>query len=303
MDLNAVALFCKVVECKSFSKASLNTGVSTSSISRKVSELEASLDIQLLERTTRKLRLTEPGRVFYEKAQPAVQTFSSAKKALLDSRGEMAGTLRLSVPTGLEESLIIPLLAEFRQQHPNVCLKVLTTSTNLKFVEDGIDIALRLGELKDSHHIAHTLLEYNHILVASPDYIKNNTMPEKPDELINHKLICATNWHDDTQWKFHKQQQKFTLNVNESLSFNHYAAIQLAAEKNMGIAELPSINCIKAIKQKSLIRVLADWNLIIYEQEKLRLSIIYTANRYNSKLIKSFTHFCRNYFNDFNIKH
>jgi len=71
----------------------------------------------------------------------------------------------------------------------------------------------------------------------------------------------------------------------------------------MGIAELPSINCIKAIKQKSLIRVLADWNLIIYEQEKLRLSIIYTANRYNSKLIKSFTHFCRNYFNDFNIKH
>ncbi len=302
MDLNAVALFAKVVECRSFSKAAEKTGVSTSSISRKVSELEAGLNIQLLERTTRKLRLTEEGRIFYAKIQPAIHSLDFARLDLLDNKSETKGTLRLSVPTGLEQSLIIPLLADFQNNHPDICLKVLATATNLKFVEDGIDIALRVGELKDSHNIAHTLLEYNHLLVASPEYIKSNGRPTEPAALAEHQLICATNWHDDTQWKFSSHHNIYTLEVRESLSLNHYAAIQLAAEKGMGIAELPSVNCAEAIQQGRLIQVLADWQLIIYGQEKLKLSIIYTANRYNSILIKSFKNYCINYFNDISKK-
>ncbi len=296
MDLNAAALFVKVVECKSFSKAADKTGVSTSSISRKVSELEASLNIQLLERTTRTLRLTDQGRIFYEKVHPAVYMLDSAKLELLDNKLETKGTLRITVPAGLEESLIIPLLAEFQKIYPDVCLKVIASGANLKFVEDGIDIALRVGELKDSHTIAHTLLEYHHILVASPLYIKSNKNPAQPAELADHKLICGTNWHNDTQWVFSKGKNKFTLEVNEALSLNHYAAIQLAAEKGMGIAELPMVNCAEAIEQGRLVPVMPAWRISVYGAETLKLSIIYTSNRYNSKLITSFKNFCLAYF-------
>jgi len=296
MDLNAVALFTRIVEYRSFSKTSQKTGVPSSSISRKISDLEAHLNVQLLERTTRTLRLTEEGRIFYEKIQPAVHALDSARLELLDNKLQNMGTLRLSVPTGLEESLVMPLLTAFQKNHPDICLKVLATGNNLKFVEDGIDIALRVGELKNSNNIAHTLLEYQHILVASPLYLQQNGIPKKPAELHSHKLICATNWHDDAQWKFIDNKIQFTLNVNESLSLNHYSAIQLAAENDLGIAELPSVNCVDAIKQGRLIPLLTNWKLNIYGQENLKFSIIYTANRYNSVLIKNFKNFCIQHF-------
>ncbi|VAW64599.1 Transcriptional regulator, LysR family [hydrothermal vent metagenome] len=302
MDLNAIELFLRVVECNSFSAAAEKTGVSTSSVSRKISELEASLNIQLLERTTRKLRLTEKGRIFFEQTHPAMQTLSAARLNLQDDSHETAGTLRISVPSGLEESLIIPFLADFQTQYPEVCLKVLATGSNLKFVEDGIDLALRVGELQDSCHIAHTLLEYTHILVASPEYIKLNTALKTPEDLTQHKTICATNWHNDARWFFTKNHRVSVFELNESLSLNHYAAMQLAAEKNMGIAELPSVNCKLAIEQGSLIPVLSNYSLRVYNQEKLKLSIIYSANRYNSLLIKIFKNFCIEYFKKYRLQ-
>lgn len=297
MDLNAIALFAKVIECNSFTEASLKTGVPTSSISRKISELEASLNIQLLERTTRKLRLTDKGRIFYEKIHPAVNDLNSARLNLVDSNVADRGTLRLSVPPGIEESLIIPLFAAFQKDNPGVSLKVLVSGPNLNFIEDGIDIALRIGELKDSNHIAFTLIEYHHVLVASPGYIKTSGTPLAPLQLADHRVICATNWHNDKQWIFNKSNKKVIVDINESLSLNHYAAIQLACEKSMGIAELPSVNVIHAVEQGRLVRVLPDWMLTVYDQEKLKLSIIYTSNRYNSAIIKNFKNFCLHYFN------
>ncbi len=297
MDLNALALFSKVIECSSFSTAAKKTGVSTSSISRKIAELEASLNIQLIERTTRKLRLTEKGRIFFENIQPAIQALNSARMSLLDNSTEPCGTLRLSVPTGLEQSVIIPLLSGFQHAYPDICLKVLATGAHLKFVEDGIDIALRVGELQDSALIAHALLHYEHILVASPEYAAQHRLPRIPAELNQHKIICATNWHNDAQWFFSKNQQTYTFSINEALSLNHYAAILSAAEKSMGIAELPSVNCKQAIDQGRLVSVLPDYSLRVYNEKTLKLSIVYTANRYNSLLIKTFKNYCLDYFN------
>lgn len=297
MDLNAIALFAKVIECKSFTEASAKTGVPTSSISRKISELEASLNVQLLERTTRKLRLTEKGRIFYEKIQPAVHDLDSARLNLIDTNVTDTGTLRLSVPPGIEESLMIPLLTSYQKKYPGVCLKVLMTGSNLNFIEDGIDVALRIGKLKDSNQISHTLIEYSHILVASPSYIKEKGIPRAPSQLAEHRLICATNWHNDKQWEFKKESNKIIIELKESLSLNHYQAIQLACEQGMGIAELPSINVVHAITQGRLVQVLFDWQLKVYDQYKIKLSIMYTANRYNSALIKNFKNFCMSHFN------
>ncbi len=304
MDLNAVLLLSRVIEQKSFSKASAITGVPTSTISRKISQLEEDLNIQFLERTTRKLRLTESGRIFYEQTQPAINALLSAQQIVADKKADTSGTLRLSIPPGLEESLILPLLFEFKKENPQVCLKIVATGNNLKFVEDGIDVALRLGNLKDSNNIAHTLIEYVHILVASPDYLEQYGMPLEPTELCDHHLICATNWLNDTRWHFSKKDKTEIVDIKESISLNHYVAMQLAAERGMGICELPSVNCINSLQDMKLVRVLPAWSLSVYGEKKLRLSIVYTSNRYNSVIIKNFKNFCVNYFkqNNLNIK-
>ncbi|VAW55861.1 Transcriptional regulator, LysR family [hydrothermal vent metagenome] len=301
MDLNAVLLLSSVIEQKSFSKASNITGVPTSTISRKISQLEKDLNIQLLERTTRKLRLTEKGRVFYEQTQPAINILLAAQQNAADKETEISGTLRLSIPPGLEKSLILPLLFNFKKEYPQICLKVIATGNNLKFVEDGIDVALRLGKLADSNNIAHTLIEYEHILVASPDYIKQYGMPLEPTDLPNHRLICATNWLNDTRWRFLKKDKMVSIDIKESISLNHYVAMQLATEKGMGICELPSVNCIDALQNKKLVSVLSTWNLSVYGENKLGLSIVYTSNRYNSAVIKNFKNFCINYFKQTNL--
>ncbi len=293
-------LFVQVVEYKSFTVASGKTGVPTSTISRKISDLESNLGVQLLERTTRQLRLTEKGRIFYENIQPSVSTLNAARQNLVDTEAIDSGTLRITVPPGLEKSIIMPLLQKFKQSYPNIRLKVQFTGAQLKFIEDGIDVALRVGELSDSSLIAIPLLEYDHILVASPDYIRSNGQPADPSALSNHQLICGTNWHDTKQWKFVKQQQKITIDLNESLSLNHYIAIQLAIESGMGIGELPSINCRNDLEQNKLVRVLPEWRLDLFnltKTEKLKLSVVYTANRYNSELIKTFKNFCVQHFN------
>ncbi len=299
MDFNAMYLFVYVVDYKSFSKASIKTGIPTSSISRKISELEANLNVKLLERTTRQLRMTEKGRIFYENIQPAVNTLYLARQNLVDHEANDSGTLRITIPPGIEKSVFIPLFEKFKKRFPDIRLKVLITGSELKFIEDGIDIALRIGELENNNLIAITLLEYQHLLVASPDYLDKHGTPTEPIALDQHHLICGTNWHDTKQWKFVKKQQKIIFDVNESLSLNHYAAIQLAIEKGMGIGELPSINCSKEIQQGKLIHVLPDWQFSAYnltKTKKIKLSIVYTANRYNSALIKIFKTFCVDYF-------
>jgi len=299
MDLNAISLFVQVVENKSFTVASNKTGVPTSSISRKISELESNLSVQLLERTTRQLRLTEKGRIFYESVQPAVNSLNLARQNLVDIDQTNSGTLRITVPPGLEESIVIPLLSKFKKCYPNIKLKILLTGSELKFIEDGIDVALRVGELSDSSLIAINLLEYNHVLVASPEYIKINGLPREPKKLSEHQLICGMNWHDTKQWKFIQNNKKVIIDINESLSLNHYAAIQLAIEAGMGIGELPSVNCVNEIKVGNLIQILPEWKLHAYsstKSEKLKLSVVYTANRYNSELIKTFKDFCVEYF-------
>ncbi len=299
MDFNAIYLFVQVVDCKSFTAASVKTGVPTSSISRKISELEASLNSQLIERTTRQLRLTEKGRKFYDTILPAVNTLNAARQNLVDTETTDSGTLRLTAPPGIERSVIIPLFNKFKQRYPNIRLKVQFTGAQLKFIEDGIDVALRIGELRDSSLIAITLLEYDHILVASPKYLATHGAPESPANLAQHKLICGTNWHDSKQWRFIKNKKTIAIDINESLSLNHYIAIQVALEQGMGIGELPSINCREEIENGKLITVMPDWHLNLFnltKTEKLKLSIVYTANRYNSELIKTFKNFCVNYF-------
>jgi DNA-binding transcriptional LysR family regulator len=149
-DLNSIVVFAKVVEAKSFSEAARRLKMPTSSVSRHVSELERRLGIRLLERSTRHLRLTELGAEIFEYAKQSVELSDAIENLVSNRLAEVAGTLRLSAPPNITDTLLTPLICAFQQKYPNVRVETLITDRHVDHIAEGIELAIRLGPLKDS---------------------------------------------------------------------------------------------------------------------------------------------------------
>lgn len=286
-DLNAMALFVRVVENKSFSEAAKRVGIPISTVSRKVSELEKSLGIRLLERTTRKLRLTEIGKDYYEYCRRGLEEFEAGTLMINDKQSEVSGTLRFSAPPNLAEVLIAPMVCAFQAKYPRVKIKTFITERNLDLIEDGVDITLRVGDLDDSNLIAREIIQYRHLLVSTNKYLASATSLQHPKDLENHRLITFGAWHEQTVWKLYNRGRTQKIKVNEILNINDYTGILYAIEKNQGIAEIPSIICNSHIKSGRIVEVLPNWNL-----PNTKLSVVYPSNQNVSRIVRLFIDFC-----------
>ncbi|MBL1274633.1 MAG: LysR family transcriptional regulator [Ectothiorhodospiraceae bacterium] len=287
VDLNAMALFVKVVEYKSFSEASRRLDVPISTVSRKVSELEKELDVRLLERSTRNLRLTELGEEYYAYCRRGLEEIEAGTLLLNERQAEISGTLRLSVPPGLTDRLVVPLIILFQERYPAVKVKVLSTEREVDFIQDAVDLALRVGDLKDSNLVARPLIRYRHVLVSSPEYIKETSAPAHPDELTQHRLIIFGGWYSDAPLTLLKDGKPHTVSVEGVLSLNDYAGILMAVQAGQGIAEIPSIFCGEALHDGRLIEVMPEWRL-----HPTVLSAVYPSNRNISRIVRLFKDFC-----------
>lgn len=287
LDLNAMALFVRVVENKSFSETAKRVGIPISTVSRKISELEKSLNIRLLERSTRKLRLTEIGQEYYEYCRRGLEEFETGTLMINDKQSEISGTLRLSAPPNLAQVLIAPMVCAFQTKYPKVNIKILISERNLDLIEDGVDVTLRVGELEDSSLIAQEIIQYRHILVSSTNYLNNSPKLKQPKDLVNHRIVTFSGWHAPTTWKLTNKNKTEKITMNCSLSINDYAGIIYAVEKGQGIAEIPSIICHSLIKSGRIVEILPNWHL-----PDTKLSIVYPSNRNISRMVRLFIDFC-----------
>ena len=242
-DLNAMALFARVVEHGSFSEASRRSGVPVSTVSRKVSELERTLGLRLLERSTRALRTTEAGREYYESCRRGLEEFEDANANATHRRTEVSGTLRLAAPPSLSDILLVPLIQSFLQRHPKVSAKVLVTDRHLDMVEDEVDISLRAGRQAESSLIFRRLIRYQHILVSAPSYLASADRLDDPADLKNHRLLGFSKWFGDVSWKLSNGGVTRRVPLKPWLAINDYAGVIRAAVSGMGVAEMPSILC------------------------------------------------------------
>ena len=196
MDFNAAALFVKVVQYGSFSETARGTNIPVATVSRRIKELEKDLGFRLLERSTRFLRLTDAGARFFEYANQGVEAFETGLSTLDRDQIDLSGTLRLSLPPGF-----IPwrkLLQDFQSGYPNVNVELLVTERRVDLIEDGIDVALRIGDRQDERAMIKKLGEYRHLLVASPVLLTKYGEPLHPKQLL--KMPCAT-WRTlDSTW-------------------------------------------------------------------------------------------------------
>ncbi len=286
-DLNAMALFVKVVEHKSFSAASRRLGVPISTVSRKVSELEKTHGVRLLERSTRQLRLTELGQDYYAYCRRGLEEIESGTLMLNERQAEISGTLRLSVPPGLSDRLAVPLVSAFQTTYPAVTVRIMITERNVDFIQDAVDLALRVGELEDSSLIARPLICYRHVLVSSPAYLEKFGTPSHPRDLPAHRMMTFDGWFDDVPLKMINNGRVHTIRVKGVLALNDYAGILGATEAGQGIAEIPSIICGESLHDGRLVEVMPDWRF-----PPTTLSAVYPSNRNLSRIVRLFKDFC-----------
>jgi DNA-binding transcriptional LysR family regulator len=275
-DLNALVVFAKVVEAKSFSAAARRLGMPVSTVSRRVAELEDQLGVRLLDRSTRNLRLTDLGSEVLEHAQRSAEASEAVQNIVSSRQGSVSGTLRLSAPPNISDTLLSPLVSAFQASYPNVRVQILIAERFIDHIGDGVDIAFRLGQLKDSSLVARRILSYRHQLVASPDYLKNCRPPQTPQDLLGHRLIAFSYWRPESRWTFVHVNGKDeeTLTFQPHLSMNDFAGLTPTLLAGGGIGDLPPVVQPELMRDGRLVEVMPQWRFRTQD-----LSLVHLGNR------------------------
>src|SRR6516225_1245965 len=200
-DLNSLKVFAQVVEAHSFSEAARRLKMPLSTVSRRIGELEDQLGVRLLERSTRNLRLTDVGSEVLEHARHTAELSDAIENVVSNHVSNVTGTLRLSAPPSISDSLIAPLVGAFQASYPDVRVQVFITERIVDQIAEGVDVAFRVGALKDSTLVAKKLLTYRHQVVASPSYLKTCKTPRTPRDLLQHRLLAFW-WRPTYSWDF-----------------------------------------------------------------------------------------------------
>ena len=287
--LQEMAIFVKVVETGSFSETARQLGNTPSAISRAISRLERALGTRLLQRTTRKLRLSESGTQVYAYCLEMV----NAAQAVIDNSGkfnsEPHGTVRISVPKAVGHYLLHPHIPEFLERYPKVDVQMLLEDKLIDFIDDEIDLAIRITNEPSLGLKGRKLIEIDHVIVATAEYLEKHGIPQQPQDLKEHQCIYLGEQASDSKWKFQKENKTTSVSVKGRYSANHTCIRLDAALKHMGIASLPYFVARHALETQALIQVLPDWYFKTYYSGDAWL--LYPPTRYLAPKIEVFIHF------------
>lgn len=285
-DLNALLIFAKVVDATSFSEAARRLGMPISTVSRKVAELEDQLGVRLLERSTRQLRLTDVGAEVLEHAQKSVEVNEAVESVVSNQLAEVKGTLRLSAPPSIADSVLAPLVTAFQASYPGVHVHILVTDRFVDHIAEGIDLVFRVGSMEDSTLVARKVLRYRHQLVASPEYIESIKPPEKPKDLLGHRLLAFSFWTPQNSWTFVQGDRKETITFRPYLAMNDYAGLARALLSGAAIGDLPPIVSPGLLKEGKLVEVMPQWRFPTVD-----VSGVHLGNRHISRPVRLFNEF------------
>ena len=288
IDFNALMIFATVVEAKSFSEAARRLKMPLASVSRRVADLEDQLGVRLLERSTRSLRLTDIGTEVLEHAQRSLEVCEAVDNIVSNHQASVAGLLRLSAPPNVSESLLSPLVSAFQASYPGVRVQALITERHVDHIADGIDLAFRLGTVKDSSLVARRILTYRHQLVASPEYVRKHKPPESPRDLLSHPIITFSYWKPESSFTFiHVNgQDRETVAFSPYLSMNDFAGLTPALLAGEGIGELPPVVQPELVREGRLVEIMPNWRFPTHD-----LSLVHLGNRLVPRPVRVFKEF------------
>lgn len=288
MDLNAVKMFVAAVQAGSLSAAALRLEVPLPTLSRRIRALEEQLAVQLLERSVQGTKLTEAGTRLYEHASRGLESLMEAEEAVVSDQKRLRGRLRLSLPTTFQPWW--DLLAAFQQRYPDIQIHVHSTERRVDLLEDGIDVALRVGAIVHESMVARHILTYRHILVASPHLVERLGIPDSPRALA--QFPCAT-WTSRVDAPARWNLGGELIEPRPVLSTNDYHHLCTRALAGDVITELPPFLAAEAVRNGRLIHLLRQHPL-----PEWPVHLLYPSHRHPSTLVRTYLDFCEKHLPD-----
>lgn len=258
MDFNEAAVFVKVVQAGGFSAAARQLGLPTSTVSTRVSRLERRLGITLLQRTTRRLHLTAEGTAYFHHASLGLSHLMEAEAAVDEARQQPQGKLKVTAPADLGDSLLASLVERTQREFPALEVELLLTDRYIDLVADGVDVAIRTGDLRDSSLIAKSLGTICWGVFASLDYLEQAGPLDEPQHLLSHRCLQFTPMGRDA-WQLNNNQHTMTIPLTGMVMANSVGVVRSMVANGLGVALLPTFTCKAELAAGDLVRVLPGW--------------------------------------------
>jgi DNA-binding transcriptional LysR family regulator len=259
MDLNDIVVFTKVAETKSFTGAAEALGLPKSTVSRKLAQLEERLGVRLVQRTTRKLALTDIGEAYYERCSRIVHDVLAAEQLVTDMQATPRGRLRVSSTIDFSTLYLGSIIAEFLMQHPEINVELEASNRVVDLIEDGFDVAVRFGPMPESTLIARRLCAISLVLCASPGYLARIGAPKAIEDLDGHDHVLFTPATLNQTWTLHNGEQTYEFGRPARCASNNYNAVKQMALQGGGIALLSDFMIGDDLASGALLRVLPEW--------------------------------------------
>ena len=289
--LEDMKLFARVAEAKSFTAAARILGMPKQTVSRRVAELERALGVQLLHRTTRRLHLSDAGAAYAERCAEVVRIAADANRAVADTQQVPRGRLRVTADPVFGEAFLPDLVFEFARQWPEIEIDVVLTRRRVDLVEEGFDVAFRVGHVDDASLSGFNLGPARVRYCASPSYIARRGAPETPDDLKSHDCILVSSVAGPVRWPFRGSKGATMVPVSGRFQFSSHAMARDAALAGLGIAIFPEFACAQDVRRKRLVAVLEDRGVDVGA-----VWLIHAARRFLPARVRAFAELTRERF-------
>ncbi|VVN42237.1 LysR family transcriptional regulator [Pseudomonas fluorescens] len=293
MDLfQAMTVYVKVVETGSMTAAALHCEMSTTMVGNHLKALEQRLGVRLLNRTTRRQRLTEFGTAYYLRCLEVLGLVADSERLAEQALDEPSGILRITAPLTFGTERLAPALSEFSLQHPRVKLDVVLTNRRPDLLENGLDVAFRLGALEPSNLIARPLIDYTLTMCASPQYLARRGTPQTPEDLRHHDCLsfaypAGDDWQSvQKEWRLAGPDGEVSVGVGGPMLINSSAGLHQAALTGMGIVMMPDALVEEDLRQGKLLALMHD-----YRPPSRPMHLVYAQDRYRLPKLRRFVDF------------
>ncbi|EGT74393.1 LysR family transcriptional regulator [Haemophilus haemolyticus] len=284
--LNAISIFCKVIETQSFTLAAKQQNISVAMASKLVSQLEEHLKTRLLQRTTRKIMPTEAGMMYYQRCQGILLDLDEADSSITQLTSSLQGNLLISVPRDFGLLFIAPNLPTFMAKHPHLHIEVEFNDKKIDLLSEGYDLALRIGYMEDSSLVSRKIGTTTVHFAASPNYLETNGIPQTPDDLEHHNGLLYKNAMNQVNWVGSRINQTQRFKIQSKVVSNSGFALLNMAKAGLGIANLPKFILGRAFEKGELIEILPE-----YKQQKLEIHVVYPNRRHLPIKVRAFIEF------------
>jgi DNA-binding transcriptional LysR family regulator len=287
-SIELIQTFREVTRRGSFSAAGRVLDLSPASVSKYIAALEQRFGVRLFHRTTRKVTLTDAGQLLYERSGPVLELIQMTASDLAERATRPSGLIRMTAPPGLIQ---IELLARFLVRYPEVALNLQLSSRVVDLVDEGVDIALRAGRIKDQNLIVRRLVQLQHVVAASPAYWRAHGVPAHPRELADHPALCFALPDQVPHWQFVDGGKPLALSPRPRVIFNDAASLPVLALHDLGVIYLPRVMIDAELKKGTLVPVLGD-----YIPQDFWIYAAYAQRRHNSAALRALLEFLQSEF-------